>query len=99
MHFAVVLLTGDDEARLRGTSNELLPRARQNVILELGYFLGRLGRRRVCALCESGVEIPSDYQGVLFMLIDPSERWRFDLVRELKAAGFDVDANKVFSAD
>ena len=99
VHFAVVLLTGDDEGRPRGESADLQLRARQNVILELGYFLGRLGRARVCALYEAGVEIPSDYKGVLFVEFDSSDRWRFDLVRELLAAGFKVDANRIFAAD
>lgn len=99
VHFAVVLLTGDDEARERGSEKDLNLRARQNVILELGYFLGKLGRARVCALYESGVEIPSDYQGVLFIPLDAGDRWKFDLVRELRAAGFSVDANRIFSAD
>ena len=99
VHFAIVLLTGDDEARVRASTDDLLPRARQNVILELGYFLGKLGRARVCALYEAGVEIPSDYQGVLFVEYNPSDRWRFDLVRELVAAGFAVDANRIFAAD
>lgn len=96
VHFAVVLLTGDDEGRLRGTAADLKPRARQNVVLELGYFLGKLGRKKVCVLYQNGVEVPSDYAGVLFVELDPHERWKFDLVRELRAAGFNVDANKAF---
>lgn len=99
VQFAVVLLTGDDEGRPRISTSELIPRARQNVILELGYFLGKLGRSRVCALYQAGVEIPSDYQGVLFVELDKSDRWRFDLVRELRVAGFNVDANRIFSRD
>ena len=99
VQFAVVLLTGDDEGKPRGSTSDPLPRARQNVILELGYFLGKLGRSRVCALYQAGVEVPSDYQGVLFVELDRSERWRFDLVRELRVAGFNVDANRIFSSD
>jgi hypothetical protein len=57
--FAVVLLTPDDEGRTQGAST-LNPRARQNVVLELGYFVGLLGRKRVCALYRGGVELPSD---------------------------------------
>jgi predicted nucleotide-binding protein len=98
VHFAVVLLTADDEGRAVASPTVLKRRARQNVILELGYFLGRLGRARVCALYEAGVEIPSDYSGILFVELDSSDRWRFDLVRELLAAGFAVDANRIFSA-
>ena len=99
VHFAVVLLTGDDEGRARGTTAEPRLRARQNVILELGYFLGRLGRSRVCALYEANVEVPSDYSGVLFVELNSTDRWRFDLVRELLAAGFRVDANRIFAPD
>ena len=98
VHFAVVLLTADDEGKACGASEGPRSRARQNVVLELGYFLGKLGRSRVCALYESGVEIPSDYQGVLFVPLDVQDKWKFDLVRELKAAGFDVDANRILTA-
>lgn len=66
--FAVVLLTPDDIGGLKGSSVQVFKtRARQNVIQELGYFLGRIGRDRVCALYHEGVDIPSDYQGVLFV--------------------------------
>lgn len=61
--FAVVLLTPDDEGCAKGGTPE--PRARQNVLLELGYFLGRLGRDKVCALKRGTVEIPSDFAGVV----------------------------------
>lgn len=98
VHFAIVLLTADDEGRLSGSSEEMKPRARQNVILELGYFLGKLGRQHVCALYEKGVEIPSDYDGVLFIPLGSNDRWKSDLVRELKAAGFHVDANLIYGA-
>ena len=46
---------------------ELRPRARQKVVLELGLFIGKLGRANVCALYSDGVEIPSDYHGVLYV--------------------------------
>lgn len=99
VHFAIVLLTADDIGKEKGSSEDFKDRARQNVIFELGYFIGKLSRSRVCALYEEGVEIPSDYQGVIFILLDPKERWKYDIVRELLAAGFDVDANRIFSAD
>ena len=95
--FAVVLLTPDDEGRLKGEDSDLRPRARQNVIFELGYFAGSLGRNRVCALTKEDVEIPSDYDGVVYIPLDDSEGWKIGLVRELKAAGFDVDANLALS--
>lgn len=92
--FAIVLLTPDDVGRAK-TGTEDLPRARQNVILELGYFMGLLGRDRVCALLKGDVEIPSDYMGVVYTVFDQNGGWRMDLARELKSAGYDVDWNKV----
>jgi predicted nucleotide-binding protein len=93
--FAVVLLTGDDRGGVKSTGfDEQKLRARQNVILELGFFLGKLGRNRVCALHQEDVEIPSDYNGVLFLPLDRAGAWRLALARELKAAGLDIDLNK-----
>lgn len=93
--FAVVLLTPDDRGGPVDAPPEAFQaRARQNVLLELGYFLGKLGRSRVCALYVSSVEIPSDYSGVLFVPFDESGGWRLALARELKAAGFAVDLNR-----
>jgi predicted nucleotide-binding protein len=84
--FAVVLLTSDDEGRKRGEST-LHPRARQNVVLELGYFLARLGSHRVCALYVPGVELPSDIQGLLYVELDQKGGWKYRLQREMVAAG------------
>jgi predicted nucleotide-binding protein len=83
--FAVVLLTPDDLGATVG-SPDLRPRARQNVILELGYFLGRLGRTRVCALHRGGVELPSDFQGVVYIEFDPAGAWRAKLAQEFVEA-------------
>ena len=75
--------------------SDLQPRARQNVILELGFFLGRLGRERVCPLVKGDVETPSDYVGVVYTKLDDAGAWKMELVKELKADGFGVDANRV----
>ena len=93
--FAVVLLTPDDIGGLKDKKSDLKPRARQNVILELGFFLGKLDRRRVCPLVKGDVETPSDYDGVVYTKLDDAGGWKMKLVRELNTAGFDVDANKV----
>ncbi|MEX5508182.1 TIR domain-containing protein [Pseudomonas paralactis] len=90
--FAVVLLTPDDEGCVKGGTPE--PRARQNVLLELGYFLGRLGRDKVCALKRGTVEIPSDFAGVVWESMEGNS-WRQALGRELEAAGHEIDWNKV----
>jgi predicted nucleotide-binding protein len=91
--YAVVLATADDEGRLRGEESWSL-RSRQNVILELGLAVGKLGRRNVSILFEDGVELPSDYYGVVYTAFDAGGGWKLQLIGELKAAGFEVDANR-----
>jgi len=88
--FAVVLLTPDDQV-VPHEGREPRGRARQNVILELGLFLGLLGRDRVCALYKSDVEMPSDYGGVLFIEWDEHGAWKYNLLRELDSAGIHVN--------
>jgi len=85
--FAVVLLTPDDVGHARTEPERPKFRARQNVILELGFFLGRLGRERVCAVLKGDVERPSDYDGVTYIPFDDGGGWRLLLARELKAGG------------
>lgn len=92
--FAVVLLTPDDVGHPAGNSAAAKPRARQNVILELGFFTAALGRSKVCALYLGGVEIPSDFAGVLYHELDPGGAWKLMLARELKAGGLEVDMNR-----
>jgi len=92
--FAVVLLTDDDEGKAK-IEVELKKRARQNVILELGYFIGKLGRSRIVPLYSDGVELPSDLYGLVYIPLDKAETWKFYLVKELKEAGYEVDANKL----
>jgi len=91
--FAVVLLTPDDEGCVKG--GDLEPRARQNVLLELGYFIGRLGREKVCALKRGTLDIPSDFAGVVWENMDGNGGWKQSLARELEAAGHEIDWNKV----
>ena len=91
--FAVVLLTPDDIGGSISNPEVQQPRARQNVILELGYFIGRLGRPHVTALVKEGVERPSDIDGVVYVAMDSTGGWRVQVAREMKAAGLDVDLN------
>lgn len=80
--FAVALWTNDDVGKGK-TEKELNNRARQNVIFETGFFIGKLGRQNVIVLYETGVEIPSDYSGVIFIsLVD---NWKDDLRKEIDA--------------
>jgi predicted nucleotide-binding protein len=91
--FAVVLLTPDDEGRRAVEGEVLKPRTRQNVVLELGYFVGRIGRNRVLALHAGSIELPSDYLGVVFVTLDAGGGWRLTLAKELRNAGFPIDMN------
>lgn len=85
--FAVVLMTPDDET----PSGDL--RARQNVILELGFFLGQLGPERVAAIVKGKLETPSDFDGVVYTPYDAG--WKMALAKELNAAGYNFDWNVV----
>ena len=100
--FAVVLISPDDEGREKVEKEEepcpLRNRARQNVILELGYFIGRLGRERVCALQSGDVETPSDILGVVYIPYDSNEGWKIQLIKELRAAGISLEDAKCASA-
>jgi len=92
--FAVVLLTPDDKGCEAG--GEPQPRPRQNVLLELGYFIGRLDRAHVCALKRGEMELPTDFAGVVWEPFDGTAGgWKQTLGRELQAAGFEIDWNKV----
>lgn len=82
--FAIVLMTDDDTGCRSG--GQPAPRARQNVILELGYFLSHLGQPRVCALITPGLETPSDFDGIVYIRMDSAEQWQAELERELVAA-------------
>ncbi|OQM75237.1 TIR domain-containing protein [Manganibacter manganicus] len=93
--FAVIVLTPDDVGGAKDEGQKL--RARQNVILELGYFIGRLGRERVCALKVGDLELPSDILGIVWTELDPAGAWKVALAKELVAVGYDVDWNKVMT--
>lgn len=89
--YAVVLLTPDDVGGK--DANDLKPRARQNVVLELGYFYGKLKREFVCCL-NKGVEIPSDSMGIEYIPYDNSGAWKIKLARELSEV-FEIDMNRI----
>jgi len=95
--FAVVLYTPDDVAYPLGEEKQGRPRARQNVVLEMGYFVGKLGRNKVCVLYKGDVELPSDILGVVYTKIDDADAWKLNVAKELKLAGYDVDLNKLIS--
>jgi predicted nucleotide-binding protein len=89
--FAVVILTPDDVGAAKSQPDGLRDRARQNVILELGYFMGRLGRAKVCALYKGDVELPSDYQGIIYTKLDDAGGWKAKLAQELVEAKLPIN--------
>jgi predicted nucleotide-binding protein len=95
--YAFVLLTPDDVGHSK--AEETNPdekrvkelRARQNVIFEFGYFVGRLGRGRVCCLHKPGVTLPTDISGVLYKEVSGTiSAIGYEIIKELKAAGFQL---------
>lgn len=86
--FAVILVSGDDHGSKMGDAPK--PRARQNVILEWGYFWGRLGREHVIVLKKGDAELPSDLSGLVWELFDDHGAWKVKISGELEAAGFTV---------
>lgn len=91
--FAVVLMTPDDVGSSTTDKDNLRFRARQNVIFELGYFMGKLGRENVCALLKGDLERPSDYNGIVYIALDPNDGWKILLAKEMKESGISVDLN------
>ena len=93
--YAIVLLTPDDVGARKDEKEQLESRARQNVILELGYFMGKLGRKRVCVLHKEKVELPSDIYGILYVSMDSPDEWRRKLATEMKQAGLPINLNNL----
>ena len=93
--FAVVLLTPDDVGAVATSKEQLNSRARQNVILELGYFIGKIGRTHVCVLLKGDIELPSDMLGVVYVSMNDVDGWHLRLGKELRSAGFEIDMNKL----
>ena len=88
---AICLFTADDLGK--GKNEEQMKyRARQNVVFESGFFIGKLGRENIIILADKKVEIPSDLQGVVYT---DTANWRFDVLKELKAIGYTIDYNKL----
>lgn len=94
--FGIVLYTPCDKGCSAIDEANMKYRARQNVVFEHGYLVGKLGRKKVCALVKSDIEKPNDISGVVYISYDESGAWRIELAKELKAAGYNIDFNKLF---
>ena len=91
--FAIVLLTPDDVGSSKATGKRK-PRARQNVILELGYFFRCLGSKRVFALYKEGVELLSGIPGLVYVSMDSDNNWQLKIKKEMMNAGLSVESSK-----
>ena len=94
VNFAIVLLTADDEGKAK-TEKDYKSRARQNVIFEMGYFVGMLSRSHVFMLLDEGVEKPSDLDGIVYHSL--KDDWKVKLFKELQECGYDIDPNDLLS--
>nr|WP_197535372.1 nucleotide-binding protein [Bradyrhizobium sp. ORS 278] len=95
-NFAVVLMTPDDVGGIAGA--DVQPRARQNVVFELGFFIGKLGPAHVAALLKSGVEKPSDFDGIAYISYGQGTSWKTELAREMLHAKISFDTSAVLTA-
>lgn len=93
--FGVVLYTPCDMGAKTAEKLDLKSRARQNVVFEHGYLIGRLGRPNVCALVKGEIETPNDISGVIYVPMDNAHGWHIQLAKELKSAGCNIDMNKI----
>jgi predicted nucleotide-binding protein len=97
VNYAIILLTPDDigfpvsEADKKEEERAIEFRARQNVIFEFGYFVGKLTRKNVCCIYKSEVQLPSDLDGLIYKKVNKTvEEVGMFLMKELKNAGLNV---------
>jgi putative nucleotide-binding protein containing TIR-like domain len=93
--FAIVLYTPCDEGASKGKKDQLKPRARQNVVFEHGYLIGKIGRKNVSALVKGDIETPTDISGVVYIKMDEGEAWKYQVAKEMKACGYEFDPSKL----
>ena len=93
--FGIVLYTPCDLGRSQEEKDQLKPRARQNVVFEHGYLMGKIGRKNVCALVKGDIEKPTDIAGVVYISMDEGGGWKLAVAKEMKSSGYDVDLNKI----
>jgi len=92
--FGIVLYTPDDMGNVKGKAEkgELKYRARQNVVFEHGFLIGKIGRENVTPLVEGAIELPNDISGIVYI---NDKDWQLDIAKEMKAAGYNIDFNKL----
>ena len=90
---AICLFTADDIGYEKNDENNRKPRARQNVVFETGFFIGKLGRDHIIIICDSQLELPSDMSGIVYT---DSDQWQTNVLQELSSIGYKIDFNRQF---
>ena len=90
-----MLYTPCDLGASQKQKDQLKARARQNVVFEHGYLIGKIGRENVCALVKGDIETPNDISGVVYIKMDEGDGWKLAVAKEMKKSGYDVDLNKI----
>lgn len=93
--FGIVLYTPCDLGASKAEKDQLRPRARQNVVFEHGYLIGKIGRENVCALVKGDIEKPTDISGVVYIPMDEGDGWKLAIAKEMRDRGYKVDVNKI----
>ena len=93
--FGIVLYTPCDLGRSQEEKGPLKPRARQNVVFEHGYLMGKIGRENVCALVKGDIEKPTDIAGVVYIPMDEGNGWKLDVAKEMNKRGYEINLNKL----
>jgi len=90
--FAIVLYTPDDVGNVKSETEVMNDRARQNVVFEHGFLMGKIGRQNVVPLIVGNIELPNDISGIVYIA---DKDWQVDIAREMDAVGYEIDFNKV----
>ncbi len=93
--FGIILYTPCDIGAKNEENPNLKNRARQNVVFEHGFLIGKIGRENVCALVKGEIETPNDISGVVYVKMDDEEAWHLKIARELRNSGYEIDMNKL----
>lgn len=93
--FGIVLYTPCDIGGKQTEKPKLNSRARQNVVFEHGFLIGKIKRENVCALVKGDVELPNDISGVVYIPMDNADSWKYTIAKEMRASGYYIDMNKI----